>query len=51
MYDYDLLKDILMNNGFKGVKRSLYQNSNYNFPDVKILDNRAEDTLFIEAYK
>jgi ubiquinone/menaquinone biosynthesis C-methylase UbiE len=49
MYDYDMIRSILANIGFQNILKSSYKASD--FPDVERLDNRGEDSLFIEAIK
>ncbi len=51
MYDFDLISDILLETGFKGITKCNYRNSFFDFPDINLLDNRPKDTLFVEAYK
>lgn len=49
MYDFRLLSSILKNIGFQTIQKSYYRKGN--FPDIAILDNREEESLFIEAYR
>ena len=49
MYDFKLLADELNAAGFKNIKRCLYRSGD--LPDLDLLDNRPEDTLFVEAIK
>jgi predicted SAM-dependent methyltransferase len=49
MYDYELLEDALKRAGFEKVQRCAYQQGKT--PDIKQLDNRPEETLFVEAYR
>lgn len=49
MYDFELLKNMLEQIGFKDIVSCSYRNGKT--PDVDLLDNRPEDTLFIEAVK
>jgi SAM-dependent methyltransferase len=49
MYDYTILSSILNEIGFVNISRSEYREGD--FPDVNLLDNRKEESLFIEAYK
>ena len=49
MYDFELLKNLLEKVGFVKVQRRGFRQGN--MPDVTILDNRPEETLFIEARK
>ncbi|MCG2659083.1 MAG: methyltransferase domain-containing protein [Kiritimatiellae bacterium] len=47
MYDYTLMKATLEQAGFKAVSRCAYRQGR--MPDVELLDNRPEDSLFVEA--
>lgn len=49
MYDFELLKALLEKIGFSQVARRAYQEGRT--PDIKLLDNRPEDSLFVEAIK
>ena len=49
MYDFDLLKSLLEKIGYSQVTRCAYQAGQT--PDIKQLDNRPEDSLFVEAIK
>ena len=49
MYDFKLLKALLEKIGFTQVTLCSYQIGNT--PDINKLDNRQEDTLFVEAIK
>jgi SAM-dependent methyltransferase len=49
MYDFDMLQDILRNIGFEKITRCGFQTGTV--PDIVTLDNRPEDTLFVEAQK
>jgi predicted SAM-dependent methyltransferase len=49
MYDYDLLRGSLAAAGFIEIERSAFREGS--FPDVKTLDNRPDETLFVEARK
>ena len=51
MYDYELISNILLESGFRGITKCSYKNSYFDFPDINLLDNRPKDTLFVEAYK
>jgi len=48
MYDFELLNTLLTEAGFSEIKQCKFGKGNA--PDLQILDNRPEDTLFIEAY-
>jgi len=47
MYDFKLLQDALAEAGFSDVRRCEFRQGCV--PDLEILDNRPEDTLFVEA--
>jgi predicted SAM-dependent methyltransferase len=47
MYDYDLLSAALKEAGFASVTRCEYRQGKT--PDLEVLDNRPEETLFVEA--
>lgn len=47
MYDFHLLKEVLEKVGFKKVRRCSFQQGET--PDLDVLDNRPEDSLFVEA--
>lgn len=47
MYDFAMLKQILEKTGFHEIRRCLFQEGIV--PDLDILDNRVEDSLFVEA--
>lgn len=49
MYDFELLKEKLNAAGFKDVERRYYQEGET--PDLQLLDNRPEESLFLEARK
>lgn len=49
MYDFETLRQLLELVGFVDVKRCSYQQGN--IPDLDKLDNRPEETLFVEARK
>jgi hypothetical protein len=49
MYDFDLLKKLLERSGFENIVRCSYQQGET--PDLEVLDNRPEETLFVEAVK
>jgi predicted SAM-dependent methyltransferase len=49
MYDYEMLKTLLSDAGFKDITRCVYRKGRV--PDVQSLDNRPEDTVFVEAKK
>lgn len=49
LYDFELLKSILDDVGFIDVKRCYYKQGKV--PDIDKLDNRPDETLFVEAAK
>jgi SAM-dependent methyltransferase len=49
MYDYDLLGSFLKRVGFTSVEQCSYQKGLV--PDIELLDNRPEETLYVEAVK
>lgn len=49
MYDYELLEKVLRDTGFSSVTRCSYRQGIT--PDLQTLDNRPEDTLYVEATK
>lgn len=49
MYDFELIKEILIEAGFHSIQQYKYREGKV--PNLDILDNRPEDTLFVEAYK
>jgi len=49
MYDFEMLKNILEEVGFRDVTRCSFQKGHV--PDIEILDNRPDETLFVEADK
>lgn len=49
MYDFELLRSLLEKAGFAQIARCAYQEGRT--PDIALLDNRPEDSLFVEATK
>lgn len=49
MYDFNLLTQLLTRCGFKNIER--YEFKKGKVPDLDLLDNRPEETLFVEATK
>ena len=49
MYDFDSMSEILKRLGFKDIVRGGFAKGS--FPNVERLDNRCQDSLFIEAIK
>ena len=47
MYDYEMMADTLKRAGFANIRRCQFQEGQT--PDLKLLDNRAESSLFVEA--
>jgi len=49
MYDFDLLKSLLLSVNFHDIERCAFQTGKV--PDIEKLDNRPGETLFVEATK
>lgn len=49
LYDYELLRDALNAAGFVDVRRRSYREGDV--PDIEVLDNRPEETLYVEGRK
>jgi len=49
MYDFPMIEELLLRVGFREVRRSSFAQGS--IPDIDILDNRPEDSLFVEATK
>jgi predicted SAM-dependent methyltransferase len=49
MYDFEILGTALQNAGFSSVQRQAFRQGRV--PDIDKLDNRPEETLFVEAVK
>ena len=49
MYDFHMLRQLLEASGFAAVERCSYRQGR--MPDIDILDNRPEETLYVEAIK
>lgn len=49
MYDFTLLRDVLEGAGFRSIERRAYREGRV--PDLDRLDNRPEETLYVEAEK
>lgn len=49
MYDFELLSEFLYQAGFRSVTKCAYKTGGT--PDIDVLDNRPEETLFVEAVK
>jgi predicted SAM-dependent methyltransferase len=49
MYDFDLLSSLFKSVGFRSVERCAYRQGLT--PDLIVLDNRADETLFVEGRK
>jgi SAM-dependent methyltransferase len=47
MYDFDLMKEALANAGFHNIRRCSFREGSA--PDIDKLDNRPDETLFVEA--
>lgn len=49
MYDFQMIEELLLRAGFREVRRCSFGQGSV--PDIDILDNRPEDSLFVEAIK
>ena len=49
MYDFDMISSLLVKTGFCDVQRCQFQKGTV--PDINILDNRPDESLFVEAIK
>lgn len=49
MYDFELMRDMLVTEGFEQVEQRGYREGRV--PDLELLDNRPEQSLFVEALK
>lgn len=49
MYDFSMIEELLVRVGFREVRRVSFAKGKV--PDIDILDNRPEDSLFVEATK
>ena len=49
MYDFEMLSKILSDAGFREIARCNYRQGRV--PDIQILDNRPDESLFVEAIK
>lgn len=51
LFTHDFVIELLTKAGFSDVRRSAYGDTSGPFPAIVELDNRAEESLFVEAYK
>ena len=49
MYDFDSLNNIFTDSGFTEIEKYAFQVGK--LPDIELLDNRPEDSIFVEAVK
>lgn len=49
MYDYPMFAELLSRTGFRDIRRCGFREGRT--PDLELLDNRPEDTVFVEAIK
>ena len=49
MYDFELLAELLKGVGFRKIKRCKFGEGS--IPEIEVLDNRPEDSLFVEVIK
>jgi hypothetical protein len=47
MYDFELLSAVLQDAGYRDIRQCRYREGEV--PDLHLLDNRPEETLFVEA--
>lgn len=51
LFTYDFIEEILLRAGFSGVKQCDYKKTASNYGEIVELDNREEESLFVEALK
>jgi predicted SAM-dependent methyltransferase len=51
LFTYDFIEEILLKAGFKCVSQCRYQKTNSPYPGIMELDNREQESLFVEAIK
>jgi predicted SAM-dependent methyltransferase len=49
LYDFELIKELLVEVGFAHIQRCAYRTGTV--PDLEKLDNRPDETLFVEVHK
>jgi SAM-dependent methyltransferase len=49
MYDFSMIQELLLRVGFRKIHRFTFAQGNV--PDINVLDNRPEDSLYVEATK
>lgn len=50
-FTHDFLEELLLRAGFRQVSRCRYKETQSPYPDILELDNREEESLFVEAIK
>jgi predicted SAM-dependent methyltransferase len=51
LFTYDFLEELLYKAGFQSVQRCEYRTTSSGFPSIVELDNRPDESLFVEAIK
>jgi SAM-dependent methyltransferase len=51
LFTYDFIREILVKVGFIDISRCCYKGTNSPYPDIVGLDNREQESLFVEAVK
>lgn len=51
LFVYDFIKEILLRVGFDRIRRCGYQETASRYPEIVELDNREDESLFVEAVK
>jgi predicted SAM-dependent methyltransferase len=51
LFTYDFIREILAKAGFIDISRCCYKQTNSPYPDIVELDNREQESLFVEAVK
>ena len=50
-FSYESLEDALWRNGFQNVRKCEFKQTHTQYPEIVELDNREEESLFVEAIK
>jgi SAM-dependent methyltransferase len=51
LFTFDYIEELLYKAGFTSVTRCAYQQTNNRYPEIVELDNREQESLFVEAVK
>jgi predicted SAM-dependent methyltransferase len=51
MFTHEFTEELLRKAGFREVRRAQFRQTNSQFPEIVELDNRENESLFIEGYK